>query len=77
MAQWSRAWGDLEQAVRTGSNVEDPSLHLGTADFIRGMHDYAHYRGIEETWPITVDPDEAYTEFDSIEDIAALIQGKS
>jgi 3-hydroxy-5-methyl-1-naphthoate 3-O-methyltransferase len=52
MAQWSRAWGDLETAVRQGKNVEDPALHLGenkeyTRDFIRGMHDYAHYRGTD------------------------------
>ena len=52
MHQWSRAWGDLEQAVRTGKNVERPELHLGenaqyTRDFIQGMHDYAHYRGTD------------------------------
>ncbi|MHC4427295.1 MAG: methyltransferase [Planctomycetota bacterium] len=52
MHQWSRAWGDLEQAVRTGKNVERPELHLGenaeyTRDFILGMHDYAHYRGTD------------------------------
>ena len=52
MAQWSRAWLNLEEAVRTGKNVEDPALHLGeneeyTQDFIRGMHDYAHYRGTD------------------------------
>jgi precorrin-6B methylase 2 len=52
MAQWYRPWGLLDQAVATGECVEDPLLHLGeneeyTADFIRGMHDYANYRGAD------------------------------
>ena len=52
MAQWSRAWSRLEEAIRSGANVEDPNLHLGeneeyTRDFIKGMHDYAHYRGAD------------------------------
>jgi hypothetical protein len=52
MAQWYRPWGHLDEAVRTGTCVEDPALHLGvnqeyTEDFIRGMHDYANYRGAD------------------------------
>ncbi len=50
MDHWGRAWTHLQDAVRTGRNVEDPHLHLGgnaeyTRDFITGMHDYAAYRG--------------------------------
>jgi len=49
-SQWFRPWSNLEHAVRSGRNVEDPSLHLGASpeyvrDFIRGMHDYAASRG--------------------------------
>ena len=49
-SQWFKTWSNLEQAVRTGEHVEDPTLHLGAApeynrDFIRGMHDYANSRG--------------------------------
>jgi predicted O-methyltransferase YrrM len=49
-SQWFKPWSNLEQAVRTGQHVEDPSLHLGATpeynrDFIRGMHDYANSRG--------------------------------
>ena len=49
-SQWFKPWSHLEQAVRSGENVEDPSLHLGATpeynrDFIRGMHDYANSRG--------------------------------
>ena len=50
MSFWYSPWGKLEQAIRTGEHVEDPDLHLGgdpeyTDAFIRGMHDYASYRG--------------------------------
>lgn len=49
-SQWFEPWSNLEQAVRSGQHVEDPSLHLGATpeynrDFIRGMHDYANSRG--------------------------------
>lgn len=49
-SQWFKPWSNLEQAVRSGQHVEDPSLHLGASpeyvrDFIRGMHDYAASRG--------------------------------
>ena len=60
MSQWFRPWGKLEEAVKSGEHIEDPALHLGeneeyTADFIRGMHDYANYRGTDVLQHLNLD----------------------
>jgi predicted O-methyltransferase YrrM len=52
MAHWMRPWTQLEYAVRNGTHVEAPELHLGeneeyTRDFVLGMQDYAQYRGTD------------------------------